>query len=76
MKTKSCECGKLMIERKDGGVLMCDPPKVRSYWWCKCGKKEIIGFVPLYHNSETIEQRWERAQLASAPMSEPNEVKE
>lgn len=75
MKTKPCECGKLMIERRDGGVLMSDPPKVRAYWWCKCGKKEGIGFVVLHANEETIGQRWERAQLRSAPMTESNEVK-
>lgn len=63
--TKPCKCGKKMIKRFSGMVLMSNPPQYPWDWWCGgCGTHERGGVdVPA---TETEEQRaqkaWEAAQ--------------
>jgi hypothetical protein len=61
IETKSCECGKKMIKRYFGMVLMTNPPQYPYDWWCGCGRTENAG-RDVGQAPDTIQQQWERAQ--------------
>lgn len=62
--TRPCKCGKKMIKRYTGMVLMSNPPRYSFDWWCGCGNTEVGGSDAPQMESEDERYRkiWESVQ--------------
>jgi hypothetical protein len=58
-ETRTCaKCGKQMIQRQTGPMLLSCPPQQRWIWWCACGHTEEGGTRRALTEEEQARREW------------------